>query len=244
MPHPHPTTHSAIRTSAHRSPLSAPELIARVEHAIETSAALNHCFAIIRSHDKISIQNLNQAGEILIKHHTGCSFNFVSFEYRSADFTFVRRLKQELSASLQLSEPIKGSLAEPKMFESLGKFIQFIPKFFVNKLSVTESAIESARQCEFDNYEGIIPELEAFLKIRDIIAGKSWEPEITPEQIENYQKVHQDGRLILHRGKKLYLTQYLKVASHNDRMDLRIYFKWEPQFKKHLIGGVELARPS
>ena len=244
MPHPHPTTHSAIRSTTHRSPLTAPELVSQIEHALTNNPTLNHCFMVCPSAERISLQRLDQAGEILLKHHVGGASNFISFEYRSADFTFVRRLKQELSTPLQLSERIKGSLAEPKMFESLGKFIQFIPKFFVNKLSVTESAIESARQCDFDNYEGIIPELEACLKMRDIIAGKSWEPEITPEQIENYQKVHQDGRLILHRGKKIYLTQYLKIASHHDRMDLRIYFKWEPQFKKHLIGWVELAHQS
>ncbi len=242
MPHPHPTTHSAIRTSAHRSPLSAPELMAQVERAIETSPALNHCFAIIRSQEKISVQHLNQAGEILIKHHTGCSFNFISFEYRSADFTFVRRLKQELGTALQLSAPIKGSLSEPKMFESLGKFVQFIPKFFLHDFIVTESAIESARHCEFDNFEDIVPELEAFGKIRETISGKSWNPEITPEQISNYQRIHQDKRLILYRGKKLYLSQYLKIASHHDRADLRIYFKWEPKLKRHLIGWVEMVK--
>ncbi len=242
MPHPHPTTHSAIRTSAHRSPLTAPELINRVEHAIEINPALNHCFAVIRSNEKISIQHLNQAGEILIKHHTGGAFNFISFEYRSADFTFVRRLKQELNTTLQLSGPIKASLSEPKMFESLGKFIQFVPKFFLHDFIVTESAIESARLCEFDNFEDIVPELEAFGKIRDTISGKSWNPEITPEQIQNYQRVHQDKRLILYRGTKLYLSQYLKINSHHDRAELRIYFKWEPKQKRHLIGWVEMAK--
>jgi hypothetical protein len=244
MPQPHSTTYSAIRTSVHRTPLSAAEAITQVHKIIEESSAFNHCFVVAECAEKISIQHLNQTGEVRIIHSAGVTFNFVSFEYRSSDFSFVRRLKQALIGPLQLSEPIKGSLGEPRMFQSLGKFVQFIPKFFHTGFIVTESAIESARRCEFDNYEDIIPEFEIFLKIRDNINGKKWDPEITPERINNYQMVRSDQRLILHRGVKVKLSRYFEIPCPHENATLRIYFKWDLKSKKHLIGWLERVRQS
>ena len=244
MPHPHSTTHSAIRTTVHRTPLSASEAIALINQVIQESPAFNHCFIVTECAEKISIQHLNQTGEVRIIHSPGVTFNFISFEYRSSDFPFVRRLKQELVAPLKLSEPIKGSMGEPRMFQSLGKFVQFIPKFFHTGFIVTESAIESARRCEFDNYEDIIPEFEIFVKIRDNINGKKWDPEITPERITNYQMVRRDQRVILHRGVKVKLSRYFEIACPSENAALRIYFKWEPKSQKHLIGWLERVRQS
>lgn len=241
MPTPPEITPSAIRSTVHFTRLTAAELHRKIEVACRTRPALNHCILISDEGGKTSIHHLYQTGEVTFRHQSLLSDYYVTIEYRSADFLFVRLLKRELSALLQLSEPIKGKLAEPSMFESLGKCLQYLPKLFPDDLVVTESAIESARQCDFDAYECVITYLALFVKIRPHLAGIISEPSITPSHIDDYQKVGLSKRVILHRGAKLGLSRFIKIEGQVSSQALHLYFAWDSKTQKHLIGWVEVA---
>ena len=244
MPHPHKTTGSPIRSITFRSSLTREQLLEKVEQTIQDKPALNHCFVIERSKRLISVQHLNQSGEFLIKHDEVLSNNFVTIEYRTADFRIARVLKRELCLALELSEPNTEGLNEPASFGSLAEFLQWVPKFFGDELLITASAVESARHCEFKDFEEIYPGLKVIIGISDHLAGRKTDIKHTLELMAQHQNDSESTRVILHQNQRYFLNQYVKIRSTYENQTIRLYYQWSKRLRKCLIGWVEYAPQS
>jgi hypothetical protein len=253
-----PTRHR-IRSIIFQSSLSDFTLHDKVRNIVETDPRFNESFLVSGDKlDRFSIHGLNQIGEIsfiqgasqLTKRDElkDCVIHphFLIIEFRLGDKNLVDALLLKLRRFITKFKAPKEKVDEDdELFCKVSTFLLTLRSGFHEFFVVTDSAIESARSCNyFEDYAGALVELQALSVIPKIFTGSITAEEydvydLDTHKVNFYKEKKFRQKCVLHNNSKLWLDSRYLIKNKSGDTDLVLHVKWSRKLQKHLIGFVE-----
>jgi hypothetical protein len=218
--------------------LSAERFRDMLEKLVSTEPAFNNSFLMGKYAEGLRIGGLDQQGDILIRHHALAEGKTVQLQFRLGDASLVAKIYGHFGSQLKLVGPKDD--AETEMFPNLGHFLDSLRMSKLKQSIVfVDSAIESALDCGFDEYDDILEEL-VFLKLMNGFAkvhGYRGENKDRNRYLQA-KRHHKQPHIVLHEGQKLRLPHRLHIRSLKFDTTLRLHFAALPR-NRFLIGYVD-----
>jgi len=218
--------------------LSAERFRDMLEALVSTEPAFNASFLMGKQADDLRIGGLDQHGDIVIRYHALPEGKTVGLEFRLGDAALVAKIYGHFGSKLTLVGPKDDG--ENEMFPNLGHFLDSLRMSKLKQSIVfADSAIESALDCGFDEYDEVLEEL-VFLKLMNGFAkvhGYRGENKDRNRYLQA-KRHHKDPHIVLHEGKKLRLPHRLHIRSLKFDTTLRLHFATLPR-NRFLIGFVD-----
>jgi hypothetical protein len=219
------------------TPLSAERFRDMLETLVSTDPAFNTSFLIGKDADALRIGGLDQHGDIVIRHHALPEGKTVNLEFRLGDAALVAKIYGYFGSELKLIGPkVEG---EDELFPNLGHFMDSLRMSKLKQsIILAESAIESALDCGFDEYDEVLEEL-VFLKLMNGFAKvHGYKENKDRHRYLQAKRHHKDPRISLYLGQKVQLHQRLHIRSMKFDNVLRLHFATLPR-NRFLIGFVD-----
>ena len=218
--------------------LSAERFRDRLEVLVSTEPAFNNSFVMGKYAEGLRIGGLDQHGDILIRHHALAEGKTVHLQFRLGDASLVAKIYGYFGSELKLVGP--KDEGEDELFPNLGHFLDSLRMSKLKQSIIfADSAIESALDCEFDEYDEILEEL-VFLKLMNGFAkvhGYRGENKDRHRYLQAKRR-HKHPHIVLHQGQKLRLPHRLHIRSLKFDTTLRLHFAALPR-NRFLIGYVD-----
>ena len=218
--------------------LSAERFRDMLEALVSTEPAYNNSFLMGKQADDLRIGGLDQYGDIVIRYHALPEGKTVKLEFRLGDAALIAKIYGHFGSKLTLTGPKDD--AENELFPNLGHFLDSLRMSKLrHSIVFADSAIESALDCGFDEYDEVLEEL-VFLKLMNGFAkvhGYRGENKDRHRYLQA-KRHHKQPRIILHQGKKLLLPHRLHIRSLKFDTTLRLHFAALPR-NRFLIGYVD-----
>ena len=168
----------------------------------------------------------------------------VIFEYRFEEQTLIYDIRESLP-NPNVLEPYSDRLniKDVKNFKKMNMLFLFLKLTEKKNYLFTDSAIESAREVFFEDYNDIMIEMaRTHRMVIGVLKGetsyvrtdKELEDIVIPPQIKH--------KYTLWRGRKLLLRRKMDILSNNRREKVNIYYRVDTINQKLLIGHVEKIR--
>lgn len=220
------------------TPLSAERFHDMLEALVSGEPAFNNSFLMGKQADDLRIGGLDQYGDIVIRYHALPEGKTVKLEFRLGDAALIAKIYGHFGSKLMLTGPKDD--AENEMFPNLGHFLDSLRMSKLrHSIVFADSAIESALDCGFEEYDEILEEL-VFLKLMNGFAkvhGYRGENKDRHRYLQA-KRHHKDPRIVLHEGQKLRLPHRLHIRSLKFDIVLRLHFAALPK-NRFLIGYVD-----
>jgi hypothetical protein len=219
------------------TPLSAERFRDILESLVSTDPAFNASFLIGKDADALRIGGLGQHGDIVIRYHSLPEGKTVSLEFRLGDAALVTNIYGHFGSKLTLVGP--KNEAENEMFPNLGHFLDSLRMSKLrHSIVFADSAIESALDCGFEEYDEILEQL-VFLKLMNGFAKfQDYRENKDRHRYLQAKRHHKDPHIVLHEGQKLRLPHRLHIRSLKFDNVLRLHFAALPK-NRFLIGYVD-----
>jgi len=219
------------------TPLSAERFRDMLETLVSTDPAFNTSFLMGKYADGLRIGGLDQHGDIVIRHHALPEGKTVNLEFRLGDAALVAKIYGHFGSKLTLVAPKDDG--ENELFPNLGHFLDSLQMSKLrNSIVFAESAIESALDCGFDEYDEVLEEL-VFLKLMNGFAKvHGYKENKDRHRYLQAKRHHKDPRISLYLGQKVQLHQRLHIRSMKFDNVLRLHFATLPR-NRFLIGFVD-----
>jgi len=206
------------------TPLSAERFRDMLEALVSKEPAFNQSFLMGKYAEGLRIGGLDQHGDILIRHRALAEGKTVHIEFRLGDAALVAKIYGHFGSQLTLVGPKDDG--ENEMFPNLGHFLDSLRMSKLrHSIVFANSAIESALDCGFDEYDEVLEEL-VFLKLMNGFAkvhGYRGENKDRNRYLQA-KRHHKQPLIVLHEGKKLRLPHRLHIRSLNFDTTLRLHF--------------------
>jgi hypothetical protein len=220
------------------TPLSAERFRDMLETLVSTEPAFNHSFLMGKYAEGLRIGGLDQHGDILIRHRALAEGKTVHLQFRLGDASLVAKIYGHFGSQLKLVGP--KDEGEDELFPNLGHFLDSLRMSKLKQSIIfADSAIESALDCGFDEYDEILEEL-VFLKLMNGFAkvhGYRGENKDRHRYLQA-KRCHKHPHIVLHQGQKLRLPHRLHIRSLKFDTTLRLHFAALPR-NRFLIGYVD-----
>ena len=220
------------------TPLSSERFRDMLEELVGTDPAFNASFLMGKAADDLRIGGFDQHGDIVIRHHTLRESRTVSLEFRLGDASLVAKIYGYFGSELKLVGP--KDEGEDELFPNLGHFLDSLRMSKLrHSIVFADSAIESALDCGFDEYDDILEEL-VFLKLMNGFAKVHGYPGDNKDRHRYLQakRRHKHPHVCLYKGQKLRLPHRLHIRSMKFDTTLRLHFAALPR-NRFLIGYVD-----
>lgn len=218
--------------------LSAERFRDMLETLVSTEPAFNNSFLMGKYAEGLRIGGLDQHGDILIRHHAVAEGKTVHLQFRLGDASLVAKIYGYFGSELKLVGP--KDEGEDELFPNLGHFLYSLRMSKLKQSIIfADSAIESALDCGFDEYDEILEEL-VFLKLMNGFAkvhGYRGENKDRHRYLQAKRR-HKHPHIVLHQGQKLRLPHRLHIRSLKFDTTLRLHFAALPR-NRFLIGYVD-----
>jgi len=218
--------------------LSAERFRDMLETLVSTEPDFNHSFLMGKYAEGLRIGGLAQHGDILIWHHAMAEGKTVHFQFRLGDASLVAKIYGYFGSELKLVGP--KDEGEDELFPNLGHFLDSLRMSKLKQSIIfADSAIESALDCGFDEYDEILEEL-VFLKLMNGFAkvhGYRGENKDRHRYLQAKRR-HKHPHVCLYQGQKLRLPHRLHIRSLKFDTTLRLHFAALP-WDRFLIGYVD-----
>jgi hypothetical protein len=219
------------------TPLSAERFRDMLETLVSTEPAFNTSFLMGKYAEGLRIGGLDQHGDIVIRHHAMAESKTVHLEFRLGDAALVAKIYGYFGSELKLIGPKYEG--EDELFPNLGHFMDSLRMSKLKQsIILAESAIESALDCGFDEYDEVLEEL-VFLKLMNGFAKvHGYKENKDRHRYLQAKRHHKDPRISLYLGQKVQLHQRLHIRSMKFDNVLRLHFATLPR-NRFLIGFVD-----
>ena len=209
-----------------------------LEGLVSTDPAFNNSFLMGKKADDLRIGGIDQHGDIVIRYHALPEGKTVKLEFRLGDAALVAKIYGHFGSKLTLVGPKDDG--ENEIFPNLGHFLDSLRMSKLrHSIVFADSAIESALDCGFDEYDEVLEEL-VFLKLMNGFAkvhGYRGENKDRHRYLQA-KRHHKQPRIILHQREKLPLPHRLHIRSLKFDTTLRLHFAALPR-NRFLIGYVD-----
>jgi hypothetical protein len=214
-------------------------LLTWIDQQIHTLPEFNNCWLTESDSGICRIQGLGLHGDILVSIESYDSANVrISLDYRQGDRRLVLALFKNLPRDTGRRLPATKA---PKTvwWKKLAYCLQnLLGEETEEGFLITHSAIESALECNSDEYSDAIVKILELAEVRRCIDEPSLNDCYGKERIEQYLEKHPNPKVIIHRGRKVTLPHRLclKISAITT---LHIHYAWDGRLDKHIIGWVD-----
>jgi hypothetical protein len=217
--------------------LSAERFRDILETLVSTEPAFNNSSLVGKYAEGLRIGGLDQHGDILIRHHALAEGKTVQLQFRLGDASLVAKIYGYFGSELKLVGP--KDEGEDELFPNLGHFLDSLRMSKLKQsIILADSAIESALDCGFDEYDEILEEL-VFLKFMNGFAKvHGYRENKDRHRYLQAKRHHKQPLVVLHQGQKLRLPHRLHIRSIKFDNVLRLHFAALPR-NRFLIGYVD-----
>ena len=211
-----------------------------VELLVGSDPRLAGSFITGRIPSQFQIHGINQAGMIVINQCKMNNLDMVMIDYRLGDKKLVQHLVSKFGTALVEHRGNKSKQDVSDLCETTAKFFERLQLRVPNdpKCLVTESAIESARECCFQDFEqlsqAIFETQGTWLEIMHCPRKGSR----FRAAFERYRAKRAYVKTILYKDQKVVLDQIVQVKSGDGELILSVHCKWDLEECRLVIGLV------
>ena len=220
------------------TPLSGERFRDMLEELVNTNPAFNTSFLMGKIAEDLRIGGLDQHGDTVIRYHARPEAKTVTLEFRLGDAAMIAKIYGYFGTKLTIVGPKDEGADE--LFPNLGHFLDSLRMSKLRQSIVfADSAIESAIDCGFDEYDDVLEEL-SFLKLINGFAkvhGFRGDHKDRHRYLQA-RRHHEQPHISLHLGQKVRLVHRLHIRSHKFDTTLRLHFAALPR-NRFLIGYVD-----
>jgi hypothetical protein len=147
--------------------LAAPAYRARVEAIVHDIPAFNESCLVGECAGSLRIIGWSQAGDLLARHVTLAEGHRVTVQYRLGDQALADMLIGDPALFLK---PTKPAQTAEEDFAGIAYFLESVRRQAIGQtVLIADSALESAHDCGFDEYESVLEEFRFLRDIRRIV---------------------------------------------------------------------------
>ena len=147
--------------------LAAPAYRARVEAIVHGIPAFNESCLVGECAGSLRIIGWSQAGDLLARHVTLAEGHRVTVQYRLGDQALADMLIGDPALFLK---PTKPAQTAEEDFAGIAYFLESVRRQAIGQtVLIADSALESAHDCGFDEYESVLEEFRFLRDIRRIV---------------------------------------------------------------------------
>jgi hypothetical protein len=214
-------------------------LLTWIDQQIHTLPEFNNCWLTESDSGICRIQGLALHGDILVSVESYDRTNVrIHLDYRQGDRRLILALFKNLPRDTGRRLP---STKQPKTVW-WKKFAYCLQNLLGEETEegfvITHSALESALECNSDEYSDVIIKILELTEIRRCINQSDSDSYFSKERIEQYLQKHPNPKVIIHRGRKVTLPYQLIVQS-SAVTTLYIHYTWDNRTSRHIIGWVD-----
>ena len=217
--------------------LDADDYRTRIEEIVHTRPAFNSSFLIGECAGSLRIIGLEQVGDLLARHARLPEGHRVTIQHRHGDQTLADALIGDAGLGLKPTKPAK--MGEEDDCESIAYFLESVRREAIGKtILIADSAIESAHDCGFDEYDSVLDEFRFLRDIRKIVTSTGFVDQDKLTRFLQSRRKHRKPVITIHEGKKLSLVHRICIPSDRFSTTLRIHFARLPEHR-FLIGYLD-----
>jgi hypothetical protein len=197
-------------------------------------------FTTGRLASQFQIHGFNQSGMIVLNQCKMNNLDLVMIDYRLGDKELVQYLVHRLGTAVVEHKGTESKQDVMDFCESAAKFFERLQQRVPNdpKCLVTESAIESARECCFQDFEQLS---QAIFETHGTWLEIMHCPRTGPRfrvAFERYRAKSAYVKTILYKDQKVVLDQIIQVTSGDGELVLSVHCKWDLEECRLVIGLV------
>ena len=217
--------------------LDADDYRTRIEEIVHKRPAFNSSFLIGECAGSLRIVGLEQVGDLLARHVRLPEGYRVTIQHRHGDQALADALIGDPGLALKPTKPAK--MGEEDDYESIAYFLESIRREAIGKtILIADSAIESAHDCGFDEYDSVLDEFRFLRDIRKIVTSTGFVDQNKLTRFLQSRRKHRKPVLVLHEAKKIPLVHRICIPSDRFSTSLRIHFARLPEHR-FLIGYLD-----
>jgi hypothetical protein len=217
--------------------LAAPAYRAQVEAIVHGTPAFNASCLVGECAGSLRIVGWSQSGDLLARHVTLAEVHRVTVQHRLGDQALADTLIGDKTLGLKATRP--GRMGAEDDYEDIAYFLESVRREEIGKtILIADSAIESAHDCGFDEYDSILDEFRFLQDIRRIVKTTGLVKQADLNRFLQSRRKHLKPVLVLHEGKKIPLLHRVCVPSDRFSTSLRIPFARLPAHRL-LIGYLD-----
>lgn len=217
--------------------LDADAYRARIEEIVHTRPAFNSSFLIGECAGSLRIIGFEQVGDLLARHVRLPEGNRVTIQHRQGDQALADDLIGDSGLALKPTKPPKMGAEDD--YDSLAYFLESVRREEIGQtVLIADSAIESAHDCGFDEYDSVLDEFRFLRDIRKIVKTTGFVDQDKLTRFLQSRRKHRKPIIALHEGKKIPLVHRICVPSDRFSTTLRIHFARLPEHR-FLIGYLD-----
>ena len=197
-------------------------------------------FTTGRLASQFQIHGFNQSGMIVVNQCRMDNIDLVMIDYRLGDKELVQYLVRKMGPALVEHKGTESKQdimdfceSAAKYFERLQQKQNYDPSIFV-----TESAIESARECGFQDFSELSLAIGETIPIRIALMHCPRSSEKYRMALNRYKAKPAYCKTILFKDEKVFLDQVVQVKSGDGELVLSVHFKWDLEETQLVIGLV------
>ena len=185
----------------------------------------------------LRIIGLEQVGDLLARHVRLPEGHRVTIQHRHGDQALADALIGDAGLELKPTKPAK--MGEEDDYESIAYFLESVRREAIGQtILIADSAIESAHDCGFDEYDSVLDEFRFLRDIRKIVTSTGFVDQDKLTRFLQSRRKHRKPIVVLHEGKKLFLRNQIVVKPDIDGPHLTMHFTRLPK-GKILVGWAE-----
>ena len=177
---------------------------------------------------QFQIHGFNQAGMIVINQCNFENVQMVMIDYRLGDKALVEYLVKKMGPALIEHKGTESKQEVMDFCESASKFFERLQQKYNYDQSVfvTESAIESARECGFQDFNELALALSEIIPLRIALMHCPKSSEKYQIALNKYKAEPAFCKTILFKDEKMFLDQIVQVKSGDGELVLSLHCKW------------------
>ena len=210
-----------------------------VELLISSDRRFAGSFITGRIPSQFQIHGFNQAGMIVINQCKMNNLDMVMIDYRLGDKKLVQYLVGKFGTALVEHRGAESKQDAMDCCESTAKFFERLQKRHYEPMClVTESAIESARECCFQDFGQLSLAIADTNGARMQLLHGSRKGPMYLAAINQYRAKPAYVKTILYKDQKVVLDQVVQVKSGDGELVLSVHCKWDLEECRLVIGLV------
>jgi hypothetical protein len=188
---------------------------------------------------QFQIHGFNQSGMIVINQCNIENVQMVMIDYRSGDKELVQYLINRLGTAVVEHKGTESKQDVMDFCESVSKFFERLQqKQLEQNCLVTESAIESARECGFQDFEQLSVAIADTKGVRKRLMQSPPHSFSYRLALRKYRAKPAYVKTILYKDQKVVLDQIIQVTSGDGELVLSVHCKWDLEECRLVIGLV------
>ena len=224
--------------------LTAADLRRLLPQIISAESYLTDCWMVDDAARNLAVHGVDLHGSIHFIHYTREGAMYLTIEFRQGDQAEVMHFIEQLAIAgdgeKELTLWPKPDHLPARTTSGVAGFLQELRMDpFKERLVVTGSAVESARECAWEGADVLLEDLYLLTEIPALLKNGGAAAAEQKTRIEQLCRIWPAVKVIAFRGRKLALDRRMYVPSPEFDCILCLHFEFDAKSEKFVIGYVD-----